>query len=320
MNNKNIRQEIKDYSQKAWAYLKSDYPYKELKFEHISYETPTTKSYKKFIKENAQYWTVIKEISHSGRTILLTRLNDPVHLDGLIIDIIEVQEAKPKAQVEKEGIDHIAFTVNDFDDFYNDMKKNGKMVEDVKQISDFRFFKIKEHDVKLEFKNMTMISEAERPKVGVEQLNAKSDLEKLLKDEKAKRLKTLADFENYKKRIQEEKIQLGLLANVTLLERILDVLDDFERAKESITKEAKKTEGLDAIFSKLKSVVNEFGVIEIVSNIGDKFDPTIHEALGTVAVTDEGQINIIQQIVAKGYKLKDQDRVVRHTRVIVGKK
>ncbi|GBD12004.1 Protein GrpE [bacterium HR24] len=125
-----------------------------------------------------------------------------------------------------------------------------------------------------------------------------------------------ADFANYKKRVEQEREETRRFANASLIINILPVLDDLERALQSLdARLAGLTwfDGIRLIYRKLQAVLESAGVKEIPAD-GQPFDPRYHEAIH-YAEGDEGKV---LAVVQKGYTL--HDRVLRPALVIVGKR
>ncbi|HEY4416653.1 MAG TPA: nucleotide exchange factor GrpE [Verrucomicrobiae bacterium] len=134
-------------------------------------------------------------------------------------------------------------------------------------------------------------------------------------------LRTTADFDNFKKRAAREKIESVQYANLSLLQKLLPVLDNFEMAlaaTQSVKDEklAALQSGVLMIQTQLKNALVETGLEEIDA-AGKPFDPTLHEAISQQESADVPEGNVLQQ-VRKGYKLKD--RLLRAAMVIVAKK
>lgn len=134
-------------------------------------------------------------------------------------------------------------------------------------------------------------------------------------------LRTTADFDNFKKRAAREKIESVQYANISLIQKILPVLDNFEMALAATQsandeKLASLQSGVAMIQTQLKSALTETGLEEIDAT-GKPFDPTLHEAISEQESADVPEGNVLQQ-VRKGYKLKD--RLLRAALVIVAKK
>jgi len=147
-------------------------------------------------------------------------------------------------------------------------------------------------------------------------------LKKALEEEKAKAERYLknwqraeADFDNYRKRVEQERSERDRFANMVLILNLLPVLDDLERAFNSLSaKLAQLTwiEGIRLIYHKLQATLEARGLSEI-KTVGESFDPTVHEAVSQ----GEGEEGKVIEELQKGYKL--HDRVVRPALVVVGK-
>ncbi len=124
-----------------------------------------------------------------------------------------------------------------------------------------------------------------------------------------------ADYQNLKRRVEQERSEVGRLANASLVINLLPLLDDLERALRTVdTKLAGLTwiDGVWLIYRKFQAVLENAGVKEIRAD-GESFDPNVHEAISE-APGEEGKI---VSVVQKGYTLGE--RVIRPAMVIVGK-
>jgi molecular chaperone GrpE len=124
-----------------------------------------------------------------------------------------------------------------------------------------------------------------------------------------------ADFQNYKRRTDQEREELGRLANVALVINILPILDDLERALTSVdARLAGLTwiDGIRLIYRKFQAVLEASGVREIKAE-GEDFDPRFHEAV----MYGEGEEGKVISEVQKGYMLGD--RVIRPSAVVIGR-
>jgi len=127
-------------------------------------------------------------------------------------------------------------------------------------------------------------------------------------------LRLAADFDNYKKRVAREHAELTRRATERLVEELLPVLDDLERALEAVEQheEAKLEDGVRLVHRALAEVLRKEGVEEIAAE--GAFDPHVHEALLTQP-GDGIESGDVLQVLQKGYRLGD--KVVRPARVIV---
>jgi molecular chaperone GrpE len=127
--------------------------------------------------------------------------------------------------------------------------------------------------------------------------------------------RSAADFSNYKRRTDDERAQLGQFSNAILISKLLGVLDDFDRALESVPAEAHDAwiEGVKLVERKLRGVLEAEGVTAIAA-VGEPFDPNVHEAVAHEETADHPDNQVIGE-VQRGYRL--HDRVIRPSLVRV---
>ena len=127
--------------------------------------------------------------------------------------------------------------------------------------------------------------------------------------------RSAADFSNYKRRTDEERQTANRFSNAVLIGKLLGVLDDFDRALESVPEDAQDPwiEGVRLVERKLRTVLESEGVTPIEA-VGTPFDPNLHEAM-VHEPTDEYPDNHVIGEVQRGYRL--HDRVIRPSLVRV---
>ena len=127
-------------------------------------------------------------------------------------------------------------------------------------------------------------------------------------------LRLAADFDNYRKRVAREQADLSRRANERLLNELLPVIDDLERALEAAAahEEATLEEGVRLVHRSLSGLLERHGLSEIEAD--GPFDPHVHEAMLTQPAEGAEQGSVVQ-VLQKGYRLGD--RVLRPARVIV---
>ncbi|MBI2453339.1 nucleotide exchange factor GrpE [Candidatus Peregrinibacteria bacterium] len=126
--------------------------------------------------------------------------------------------------------------------------------------------------------------------------------------------RALADLVNFKRRVEEEKKHFVHFANAGLLQEILQVVDNFERALSLVPENLKENDwvkGVISIENQLKTILVKQGVKEI-KTLGEKIDPYLHEAI----MTEKGEKNIILEVYERGYML--DDKILRPAKVKVG--
>ncbi len=141
---------------------------------------------------------------------------------------------------------------------------------------------------------------------------AQKEIEQL----KDKYLRTVAEFDNYKKRTLKEKAELLFNGSEKAISSILPILDDFERAIADKTEEpAAMKEGVVLIYNKFVKTLETLGVKKIETE-GKDFDVDFHEAVALVPGMGDDKKGKVIDCVQTGYKLND--KVIRHAKVAVG--
>tara|TARA_B100001059_G_scaffold200909_1_gene207987 strand:- start:522 stop:1052 length:531 start_codon:yes stop_codon:yes gene_type:complete len=150
-------------------------------------------------------------------------------------------------------------------------------------------------------------------------LLAIDNLKDELSQEKDKFLRLFAEFENYKRRTSKERIDLFSTASQDVIQSLLPVIDDFDRALIEMSKheETELSKGVKLIKNKLQSTLEQKGLSLIEVNNGDIFDSDIHEAVTQISAPNDELIGKIIDVIEKGYKLGD--KVIRFPKVVIGK-
>ncbi|WP_038265983.1 nucleotide exchange factor GrpE [Zhouia amylolytica] len=152
----------------------------------------------------------------------------------------------------------------------------------------------------------------------VEEVSELDALKEDLAKEKDKFLRLFAEFENYKKRTSKERIELFKTAGQDILQAMLPVIDDFDRALVEISKSEDKEmlKGVELISSKLKNVLEGKGLEVIDTKAGDTFDAEVHDAVTQIPAPSDDLKGKIVDVIEKGYKLGD--KIIRHPKVVFG--
>ena len=159
----------------------------------------------------------------------------------------------------------------------------------------------------------------EQPQLSEEEPQTEEEnLAKQLEELKDKYLRTVAEFENFKRRTLKEKTELILNGGEKTITAILPIIDDMERAIENAHKQAcvdVVEEGWELIYKKLLSTLEGMGVKKIEVD-GKDFDVDFHEAVAMVPGMGDDKKGKIIDCVQTGYTLND--KVIRHAKVAVG--
>lgn len=150
------------------------------------------------------------------------------------------------------------------------------------------------------------------------ELTVEEQLQEDLAKEKDKFLRLFAEFENFKKRTTKERIDLFKTANEEVLQAMLPVLDDFDRAMVEISKsdDAVLLKGVELIHEKLKNTLVSKGLEQIEVRAGDAFNADYAEAITQIPAPSDELKGKIVDVIEKGYKLGD--KIIRFPKVVTG--
>jgi len=144
-------------------------------------------------------------------------------------------------------------------------------------------------------------------------------LKKEVEEQKEKFIRLYADFDNFKRRNAKERVELIQTAGREVIQSLLEVMDDCDRAERQMQKSddvAQIREGIQLVFSKLRNTMQSKGVKEM-KTIGEEFNADFHEAITEIPVTDDKMRGKVVDEVEKGYSLND--KIIRFAKVVVGK-
>lgn len=170
----------------------------------------------------------------------------------------------------------------------------------------------------IEKENINTENVSENQEINATELTVEEQLQEELAKEKDKFLRLFAEFENYKKRTAKERIDLFRTANQEVLQAMLPVLDDFDRAWAQISKSQEEAlvTGVQLIHDKLKSTLVAKGLEEVEVKVGDAFDADFAEAITQITAPSDDLKGKIVDVIEKGYKLGD--KIIRFPKVVIG--
>ncbi len=138
-----------------------------------------------------------------------------------------------------------------------------------------------------------------------EKKNEHAEEIKKLKDELTAKndllLRTAAEFDNFKKRTEREKISISEYAQAALIKKILPIIDNIERSKLHESGSAEYIKGMELIIKQLCDLQNNLGITEIGQE-GETFNPQFHEAVIHIEDPEKGE-NCVAAVLQKGYKI-----------------
>lgn len=165
-----------------------------------------------------------------------------------------------------------------------------------------------------QIKNNSEEAKTETPVPSVEEKTCDEKLAEL----NDKYLRLYADFENYRKRVSKERLDLLKYAGEDVLKLLIPVMDDFERAMKAAAQATDIKmikEGEQLIYNKFKILFTNSGLAEMNAT-GKIFDPELHDAVTNIPAPTEDMKGKVVEEIEKGYWLNG--KVVRHAKVVVG--
>ncbi len=163
------------------------------------------------------------------------------------------------------------------------------------------------------------LNRGNKDKAKIKELEKKvAELEDKTAKDRDDYIRLMAEFDNFRRRTSQEKLELVSMASTDTIKGLLPVLDDCERAlkvlSESDDSDAAK-EGTELIYSKLTGYLKTKG-LAVIDAMGQPFDTDLHEAVAQFPVQDEEQKNKVFDVVQTGYTLNG--KVIRFAKVVVG--
>lgn len=140
-----------------------------------------------------------------------------------------------------------------------------------------------------------------------------------LDEMKDKHIRLVAEFDNFRRRNAKERIELTQTAGKEIVQSLLVVMDDVDRAEKQISNTEDITsikEGINLVFSKLKNVMQQKG-LKAMDAKGEEFNADLHEAITEIPAPNEAMVGKVIDVVEQGYYLND--KLIRHAKVVVGK-
>ena len=163
------------------------------------------------------------------------------------------------------------------------------------------------------------LKKGNKDKAKIEELEKKvAELEEKTAKDRDDYIRLIAEFDNFRRRTSQEKLELVSMASTETIKGLLPILDDCERAikvlLESDDSDAAK-EGTELIFSKLMSYLKSKG-LAVIEAMNQPFDTDLHEAVAQFPVQEEDQKGKVFDVVQTGYTLNG--KVIRFAKVVVG--
>jgi molecular chaperone GrpE len=143
------------------------------------------------------------------------------------------------------------------------------------------------------------------------------ELQRQLEDQRDKYLRLAAEYDNYRKRVAKERLEVGPRAQAELLRPLLDSLDDLARVAHvdvNATDVASVVQGVDLVEQKMLKTLGAAG-LEVLNPVDEPFNPELHEAIATQPALSPEDDHVVAQVYQPGYLFKGQ--LLRPARVVV---
>jgi molecular chaperone GrpE len=147
--------------------------------------------------------------------------------------------------------------------------------------------------------------------------SAADDIQRALDEQRDRYLRLAAEYDNFRKRTQKERLESGARAQGELVKQLIDSLDDLSRFSTidpSTTDAATVVKGVDLVEKKLRKALAATG-LEIIEALDQPFDPTVHEAVATEPALSPEDDNMVARVYQVGYRFNNQ--LLRPARVVV---
>lgn len=155
--------------------------------------------------------------------------------------------------------------------------------------------------------------------------NTELELQKIkqeYKDINDKYIRIYAEFDNFRKRLAKEQIDIINTASNKIIADLLPIIDDFERAIDNIDHNSSNTvnilDGVKLIYDKMKVILEKYGVVPIEVKKGDELNIDLHESITHMPIDDDSLKGKIIEVIQKGYMFINNKKVVRFAKVIIG--
>ncbi|RMD76868.1 nucleotide exchange factor GrpE [Candidatus Dojkabacteria bacterium] len=149
-----------------------------------------------------------------------------------------------------------------------------------------------------------------------------TEIEKLRKQyesERNARIELMADFQNFRKRVEEERALFGAMSNMALIGDIIEVYDDINMALNDLNLDLEQAKNsLMSAQDKLMAAIKKSGVVRVQISVGDDFNRETMEAISTVDSGEEMRGKVVA-VISSAIKYENKEGVIKHAKVIVGK-
>jgi molecular chaperone GrpE len=303
----------------------------EAQLDYAQLLARTGDEYHEWGEDIEQLGKVIETSEHLGAQTLFVELNKPVETSDGLLRYVQLTEPVSNKIYPKYGLAAVVYGAREWHQVADILKQKKIHFTELPKQGDVELVELKFAELSLIFRSQFLSKEIlnrNKPLTDSEKINQlKNEVSELkekvneLELERAAKLQIMADFQNFRKRVEKERASFGLIANMGIVNEVMDVVDDVKRTIDDEEKDvARAQQMLKIINDKLLSIVQGVGIEQVPIKTGDNFSPEIMEAVGTVSVAEVDDHNKVMSVIQPGYKYTDKDQIMRAAKVIVGKK
>jgi molecular chaperone GrpE len=304
---RNLKNEIEYIVQKTKELNNKYIDYKDLSLDYVALFTKDSKEFDHLVDEANKKGSLVKEEENAVFYVL----NDNNHIPLLKI-------SKPRAdRTDYRG--YADYKAENFTEF----EKNISNLENINRIDlDNRLYmyelKDKDFDVLIYYPNIALGEDLKTANNSIKNEDVE-EIKRMIENEKQRRVELMADFQNYQRRVEQEKANWGAIANMGLIRELLEVYDDLQlaMADQNLNLDHAKTSIMSAQ-DKLIGAALRAGIEKVNVNVGDEFDKEKMEAVSIVPAGDENKGKVIA-VISSAYKYVDKQGILKPAKVVVGK-
>ncbi len=280
-----------------------------------------------FTKSDSEYEELIKEINNIGEIKVelpegvFVNLHNPLSIG--VVELKNLQVTKPRENSPKVGsVTFIAKKFKEFKERFNLKAQDDKLIKElahgdlelVHEDYDVIIFITPKH-----FEEIHKRSSAKDQEPIKDEADQLSEIRHMIEHERHQRMQLMADFQNYQKRVEQEKANWGAISNLGLIQELLEVYDDLQLAisDENLNLDHAKTSIVSAQ-DKLIGAALRSGIEKVEVKVGDEFDKEKMEAVSAVAAGEESKGKIVA-VISSAYKYVNRDGILKPAKVVVGK-
>lgn len=278
-----------------------------IKVDYANIFSVNSDEYVYYSEEALKLGTLIKEVSNG----IYIKFVSELEVAGIKLNVIKVR--KPDSSKTTDGA--LAFVTNDYEVLKSQLITNPNFQLSVNTFRQEEIIVTDENsDAYIGLGTIpileTLKSEISKPS---------DDVVSQVEEEKRKRLQLMSDFQNYQKRVEQEKAIFGAMANMGLVQEMLEIFDDLNLAiadQELNLEHAKSS--IKSAQDKLVTAIQTAGVERVDVKIGDNFNKEYMEAISTVPGTEDQKGKVIA-VISSAFKYKNKEGVLKPAKVVVGK-